>query len=257
MDDLVKRQAWWSTPIVVAEHRDARRLNEGLARIILQKEREITESGTATPVAGVESGLTAHWRRYNVLNWDFPECKALGELVMTASREFIRLVGDPDAPEYQILGISCWANVLRSGDALAIHHHDPGFISGHYIVRSGRDEAGADSKESGHTVYYRPGFIERSQGDNAFGGPWDEDWRSSVPPVEGRLTLFPSYVRHEVKAHRGQGERISIALDIYVRKQRDLRLYFGPPRWFVPAGIPGGSSLSGIASALTVPGNQR
>ena len=234
MSQIIRTQSWWTTPIVFAEHEGAASFNDRLAEIILEKESEIKRTKMPTPVAGVQSGLTAYWLTYNVLNWNHPECRTLASLIVDAYAAFVRLIGDPDDEDYRINGISCWANVVRHGESLEIHHHDPGFVSAHYTVKSGYSSPPRPGTESGHTIYYRPGFLERSQGDSAFGGPWDSDWKVSIPPTEGRLTLFPSYVRHEVRTHLGDRERISIALDIYVKKQRDAPFHFAPPRWFVP-----------------------
>jgi hypothetical protein len=233
-------QILWSTPTLTIEHKNARDLNEGLALIILEKEMDILSNGKPTKVAGVKEGLTAHWLEYNVLNWQFPEISEFRQIVLGGLREFFKLIGNPDDPELQVSGISCWANVLRFNEGLEVHHHDPAFVSAHYIVRCGSEEneVGAvsqDNKSGGETVYFRPGFMDRSHGGEAarFASPWDSDWRLSVKPTEGRLFFFPSYVRHEVRPYLGQRERISIAMDIFVRKQKPL-IYFSPPRWFVP-----------------------
>jgi hypothetical protein len=236
MQQIFTPLVWWPTPILKVQHRDCDAFNRRLAEIILQKEREILASERPTTVAGVTEGLTAYWLRYNVLNWDYPECRTLRGLAVAGAREFIRLNGDPADPEYQITGISCWANVLRLGQSLDIHHHDPGYLSAHYTVQTGHDEKDPPANDSGHTVYYRPGFIDRSQGDRTFGSLWDADWRISVRPTVGNMTFFPSYVRHEVRSQLGRGERISIAMDIYIKKQ-DVPFYFAPPRWFVPEPI--------------------
>lgn len=222
---------WWPTPILVVRHRHVEEFNKALARIVFQQEKGIREKGMPTAVAGLEEGLTAHWLEYNVLNWDFPECRRLRELVLKGVRQYFELIGDPDDPELKISGISCWANILRRGESLDIHHHDPGFISAHYTVQSGNVSGEEpESRDSGHTIYYRPGFVDRSHGS---GSPWDFEWRVSNQPREGNLLFFPSYVRHEVRPNLGQEERISIAMDIYVEKQK-APIYFGGPRWYVP-----------------------
>ena len=232
----------WATPVLSIQHQGVDELNRGLARIIHQKELEIVNRGKPTPVAGQKKGLGTHWLEYNVLNWDFPEIVQFRQLVLDGLREYFQLIGDPDDSGLQIAGISCWANIVRFADALEVHHHDPGFVSAHYQVQTGYDDdtrPGPEKRgalaDSGHTVYYRPGFLDRSHGGEQAGGtsPWDHDWRRSVQPVEGKLFIFPSYVRHEVRPYLGNRERISIAMDIYVKKQPAL-IYFGGPRWFVP-----------------------
>jgi hypothetical protein len=240
IENVVKPQLLWATPTMTIEHKNIDDLNEGLARIILEKEREIISKGNPTKVAGVKEGLTAHWLEYNVLNWQNPEIKEFRRLVLSGLREFFKLIGDPDDPGLKVSGISCWANVLRFGEMLEIHHHDPAFVSAHYTVRCGREANGNESVaqavvHGGETVYFRPGFMDRSHGGEAaaLGSPWDSDWRISTEPTEGKLFYFPSYVRHEVRPNLSAIERISIAMDIFIEKQ-NASIYFAPPRWFVP-----------------------
>jgi hypothetical protein len=238
---VIKSELLWPSPTLSILHKNIKELNQGLRRIILEKERAITAKGTPLAVAGLQSGLTTHWLEYNVLNWDYPEIAEFRQMVMNGLRDYFKLVGgDPDHPDYQISGISCWANVLRYGEYLEVHHHDPGFVSAHYQVQSGfaEEEELAESPvgDSGNTVYFRPGFLDRSHGGKQAGttSPWDSDWRISARPTEGKLFFFPSYLRHEVRPYMGKRERISIAMDVYVKKQEAL-IYFGPPRWFVAA----------------------
>lgn len=232
----------WPIPVLAIYHDDADELNRGLARIITEMEQRVTGNGTPTTVAGLEEGLTTHWMEYNVLLWDFPECRQLRNMVLEGARSYFEQIGDPDDPRYRIAGISCWANILRYGQSLTIHHHDPGFLSAHYCVQSGRPQGAAPKvKDSGHTRYFRPGFVERSMGGEQAGptSPWDSDWVISETPTEGRLFFFPSYVRHEVRPNLEDQPRISIAMDFYVEGQASSKLlHFAPPRWYVPDGGP-------------------
>lgn len=232
---LFKPMVLWPTPVLIVQHPDTAEFNKRLAEIILEKEREILAREGPTPIAGgFQYELGAYRLKYNVLNWDYDECRTLREMVLAGAREFVRLNADPAHPDYQIVGISCWANVLRRGQSIEVHHHDPGYLSAHYTVKTGYGaEDPASALESGHTVYYRPGFFERSQGEPTFGSLWDVDWRISVKPQEGNMTFFPSYVRHEVRSQLEAAERMSIAMDIYIKKQ-ELPFYFAPPRWYVP-----------------------
>jgi hypothetical protein len=227
----------WPTPVLAIYH-DVDDLNRRLAQIITQMEQYVTSTGNATSVAGLEEGLTTHWMEYNVLNWDFPECRTFRQMVLDGARSYFELLGDPDEPRFRICGISCWANILRFGQSLAIHHHDPGFASAHYCVQSGREKGAAPVvSDSGQTRYYRPGFVERSMGGDQAGptSPWDNDWLLSETPTEGRLFFFPSYVRHEVRPNLENYPRITIAMDFYIEGQVSSKLlHFAPPRWFVP-----------------------
>jgi Putative 2OG-Fe(II) oxygenase len=231
----IESKSWWSTPTLALQIKDAQRLNSALEAIIIAEEQKFA-SRAGTPVAGLDSGLTTHWLEYNVLNWAYPEIREFRAYVLSGIREFFRSLVKPAEQQYAIAGISCWANVLRPGQALQIHHHDPAFLSAHYTVKAGRHSTSLnESIDSGHTVYFRPGFVDRSHGGDAalMPSPWDDDWRISVSPSEGRLFFFPSYVRHEVRPFTGEGHRISIAMDVFLKSQR-LLMHYGGPRWFVP-----------------------
>jgi hypothetical protein len=233
IERMIKFEQLWPSPTLTVEHKNSDDLNKALASLILAKERAITSKGMPTPVAGVQSGLTAHWLEYNVLLWKDDAIEEFRRMVLAGVTDFFQMIGDSKDPGLQIDGISCWANVMRFGDSLQIHHHDPAFISAHYHVQAGN--AGVESRSSGSTVYYRTGFVDRSHGGDAAGpsSPWDSEWRIEAPPIEGKLFIFPSYIRHEVRPYLGHSERISIAMDVYVKRQNAL-IYFAPPRWYVP-----------------------
>ncbi len=235
-ENRITAQMIWPTPMLTVELADAARLNTGLAQAIVARERAVL-AGKATPVAGLADGMTAHWMEYNVLNWEEPVCVEFRTIVLRALRDYFAMLGDPDDPKFAIAGISCWANILRFGQSLEIHHHDPGFLSGHYMVQSGEPEDSLSGGRSGYTTYFRPGFIERTMGGEKAGptSPWDAEWHFAEPPRPGRLFFFPSYVRHEVRPNLSKTPRISIAMDVYLREQQASKmLFFAPPRWFRP-----------------------
>jgi putative 2-oxoglutarate-Fe(II)-dependent oxygenase superfamily protein len=226
----------WPMPTLTLHFKNAEDFNARLARIVLDEERKILGKSSPTEVAGITEGLSAYWLNFNVLNWNYPEILEFRRIVLAGIREWVTLIGDPNNPEFQVAGISCWANVLRYGERLTIHHHDPAFLSAHYTVQSGyEDGSPLGAVDAGYTVYFRPGFAERSHGGDASmaASPWDDDWRLEKAPVPGRLMFFPSFVRHEVRPYLGKTYRISIAMDVFFKRQK-LPIHFGGPRWFVP-----------------------
>lgn len=227
---------FWPTPTLTVGLDQPEALNARLAAIVLEQEAKIRATYAPTLVAGIADGLTAYWQKFNVLKWDCPEIRVFREIVLSGLRQWLALIGNPDSSDLQVAGISCWANVLRFGERLTMHHHDPAFVSAHYTVQSGFEGAAdAGLIDSGYTVYFRPGFADRSHGGDASmaASPWDDDWAIGRPAVPGRLFFFPSFIRHEVRPYLGSTQRISIAMDVFLKRQQ-LPIHFGGPRWLVP-----------------------
>src|ERR1700744_3913099 len=130
---------WWPTPILVVELVNCSEFNQELAHIILEQERRLLAGSQGSPVAGLQKGLTTLWRNYNVLNWNFPACTELRLAVLSAAMDYFSQIADANDPEYRILGISAWANVLRYGQSLQVHHHDQAFVNAHYFVQTGHE----------------------------------------------------------------------------------------------------------------------
>jgi hypothetical protein len=228
----------WPTMTLSVDVQNSKEFNRSLAQIILDNERKIREMLKTRPPERLAEEQATNLG-FNFLRWDYPEVREFRQIVLSSVREYFALIGDPDDPGLQISGIGCWANVMRFGEGIAIHHHDPAFVSGHYQVRSGGYEDGSvepGNGDGGHTVYFRPGFMDRCHGIEAAvtaTNVWDKDWRISIPSEEGRLFFFPSYIRHEVRPYLGPTERISIGFDVFVKKQRSL-INFRGKRWFIP-----------------------
>jgi hypothetical protein len=237
IENAVSSEMIWATPILTAQIAGAPELNKRLADAIISREIAI-RAGNATPVAGLTEGITTHWMEYNVLTWEETACAEFRSIVLKELRRYMATLGDPEDPSLAIAGIACWANILRFGEGLTVHHHDPGFVSAHYLVQCGApaDDSG-EGGVSGYTTYFRPGYSERMTGieESAPKSPWEGEWSFSDPPQEGRLFFFPSYVHHAVQPNLSRTPRISIALDVYLRRQETRRGFqFSPPRWFRP-----------------------
>ncbi|MFN2588101.1 MAG: putative 2OG-Fe(II) oxygenase [Actinomycetota bacterium] len=225
-----------STPAVVLRVATPPGFNDRLAAIVLAREREVLDASVPTPIAGLQEGMTTHWQSYNVLNWPEPEPLALRGVILRGISEFVTRHCPDDDDGHQIVGISCWANVLRSGEGLSEHTHAPSYLLGNYLVRA---PAGDPAKDAGGATRYRspdPGLAAEVV----------------VAPREGQLIVCRGDVPHEVVPHTTAGERISIAFDCIVKKQNAL-LYLGDPRalepyrgprWYAPPGqrLLGGSA---------------
>ena len=108
-----------------------------------------------------------------------------------------------------------WANVNAPGDANQMHCHPAAYWSGVYYP----DPGGAEVEGHGGELLLEdpryplaymtgPGLLLKA----AAGEPMYS--QIVLRPVAGRIVLFPSWLRHSVRPHGGDRERVSIALNL-------------------------------------------
>lgn len=106
---------------------------------------------------------------------------------------------------WQLLG---WGNLLRGPGHQAPHIHNLGWLSGVYYVALPPAIRADDPDQGGWIRFGRPGY----------GLPTRRPPETrSLPPAQGQLLLFPSYLWHETLPFRGEGLRISLAFDLQTR----------------------------------------
>lgn len=123
------------------------------------------------------------------------------------------------ADQYRFqFGLEMWANVSPPGASNHVHAHPNAFWSAVFFVADG------GAKNEGHLVLIDPRFpltqmynsdlvvLDDQQGfQNA---------NHRIAPKPGKLVLFPSWLMHYVEPHDGEGDRISIAMNITVTPNR-------------------------------------
>ena len=112
-------------------------------------------------------------------------------------------------------GIEMWANVNAPGDANQLHCHPAAYWSGVYYPDPGGAEIDGNGGEllledPRYPLAYMtvPELLFR----NADGEPVYSQF--ALRPVAGRIVLFPSWLRHSVRPHEGDRERVSIAINL-------------------------------------------
>ncbi len=98
----------------------------------------------------------------------------------------------------------CWVNVYGAGQAQEIHLHRNSVISGIYYVQA--------PEHSGATLFYSPAADVMLE-PRAVKGNNLNATVTGFPPVEGRMLLFRSSLRHSVLPGDFNGERITIAFN--------------------------------------------
>ena len=101
-----------------------------------------------------------------------------------------------------------WANVNRSGDYNMLHAHPGCDWSVVYYVATGR--VSDDSPMSGRIELRdpRPAAVFANMPGFKSGQPM------LIKPQAGMMLIFPAWIEHQVHPFTGEGERISIAINV-------------------------------------------
>lgn len=181
-------------------------LNDQLRQAVLAERKK---SG------GVNVSNRGGWHSNRDLqDWEHPGVGRLLGHIDAALREVVRhTVDDPDPELLEGWLIRAWANVNTRGASNDSHSHFWGMRrtmwSGVYYVDPGSSTDGAAVE--GQTVFEDRIGVPRVLGED--GRPFGREL--VVAPQAGRLLLFPGTLRHRVEPYRGDGERITIAWNLY------------------------------------------
>ena len=161
---------------------------------------------------GIERSNVGGWHsKTDMLDWGGPAAAKLADTAVKMAKRVSSFSGAE--PEWSV---RMWANVSPPG-ALNMSHAHPGVLwAAVYYVAVGEPGAGGelyleDPRFPVPQMTF-PGF--RAIG--ADGVPQDVEHR--IVPKRGDLILFPAWMRHGVRPWLGAGERISIAMNLYVRE---------------------------------------
>jgi uncharacterized protein (TIGR02466 family) len=201
-------QNLFATPMAIAMVPDAERLNAELARIILDREGR---------GPGAQASNLGGWQS----SWDFPEWGgAAGRRILELGQQLAnRLTANRQGRQVNVKWrANAWANVNRRGDANEFHTHPGAYWSGVYYV----DDGGiADDPSVGGEfevqdprgvlpAMYAPALTFNMPGGQTVGAS------ELLRPRAGMMTIFPSWVSHQVRPYRGNRLRISIAFNLSV-----------------------------------------
>jgi uncharacterized protein (TIGR02466 family) len=181
-------------------------------------------SGAEAMSAALEAAIRAHMAREpgigrsnvggwhsktDMLGWGGAAAAKLAEIAVKVAKRMS--VFDGQEPEWDV---RMWANVSPPG-ALNMSHAHPGVLwaAVYYVATPG--EGGELYLEDPRFPLPQsswPGFRVRG----VDGQPQDVEHR--IAPKRGDLVLFPGWMRHGVRPHQGASERISIAMNLGVKR---------------------------------------
>lgn len=96
--------------------------------------------------------------------------------------------------------LDAWYTQRSRGEGNPLHDHNPGDYSGFYVISNGGSKSGA-------TTFVKDGK------------------ELSLPPVEGRVVIFPSTLQHRVEVHEGNGTRLTLAFN-FVKESKNEKTNF-------------------------------
>ncbi len=100
----------------------------------------------------------------------------------------------------------CWLNVMPRGVSHSLHLHPTSTISGTYYVQVPKGAPGLKFEDP------RLDRMMAAPARRATARPTNRPW-VIAPAVAGYVTLFESWLRHEVPANPVEGERVSVSFN--------------------------------------------
>ncbi len=210
----------YATPILVRRHADKAALNEGLCRILLDRESQ------SSPLTGAEAehSNVGGWRSgRDLLGWPEPEIATLKSLIQEAVVEVMRQSVAGEGTVRARLHMEGWASINRDRGYHVPHTHPGSHWSGVYYVAAGEPDPAYPA--SGRIAFQDPRSAAMTQSIPGF----DFGQSRTIAPEPGMLLLFPAWMPHMVHPFYGQGARIAISFNVRVNE-----FSLGPPP--APAG---------------------
>jgi uncharacterized protein (TIGR02466 family) len=205
----------FNVPVLIQTTPGAEAVNQGLLRAILERAR----AG-----GGAQKSNYGGWHsEETLLSWPEPEIGTLKNWIDSAVQKMSRLPyrANPEAVRlaYRATG---WANVNRDGNYNALHVHSGSHWAVVYYVAVGQEAPGYPFNGLLELRDPRPGAVHGRLPGFMFGRAL------TVKPAPGMLVAFPAWIEHWVHPFHGQGDRVSIAVNIDITKY-EVDPAGGPP----------------------------
>ncbi|MFI5000811.1 MAG: TIGR02466 family protein [Reyranellales bacterium] len=142
------------------------------------------------------------------------------KLVETAARGVTRFL---QVDQYPMTITGCWANINPPGAYHPTHHHPNNYLSGVYYVAVppvGSRIVFQDPRPS--MIMPKPKQYTRITANGA-----------DAQSKEGRLLIFPAWLKHTVPSNEGHSERISISFNLMFKNFTES---MAAPLWEATAG---------------------
>jgi uncharacterized protein (TIGR02466 family) len=213
---MTERQDLFATPILMASPPDAEALSAELLETI-RRHREQHGGIARSNIGGWHSDT-------DMARWGGAAARRLADFAVAEVSAHMADVARQGKRQFN-WSIEMWANVNSPGHANQLHCHPAAYWSGVYYP----DPGGAEIEgHGGELVFEDPRYpmaymtvpdlvLRDANGDPMYS-------QVVIRPVAGRIVLFPSWLRHSVRPHEGDRDRVSIALNLMLLgAQQDQR----------------------------------
>lgn len=197
------------TPVARFKLPNSEVINPGLEAAIM-KRREQDEGMSRSNVRGWHSDR-------DLQKWPEPEVQELVDSMRSAVLNMVGVISHIKKFKAKV-DIAAWANVNGPGSFNQYHTHPECLWSGVYYVRAG--EYGEDDVEHpGNLKLYDPrGRVDMySHPGYGFGK------NVNIPPVDGQMILFPSWLAHSVNTFDSDTVRVTIAFNARLLEFAEIR----------------------------------
>ena len=206
---MQQRLDLFSTPILTAELPNAAALNAALMEVIK------TERGRDP--GGINRSNVGGWHsKTDMVRWGGPPAEELSNFAISLASGHMEDIAAAGKRDFR-WGVDMWANANGPGELNQLHCHIGAFWSAVYYP----DPGGAAEPGKGGEL-----MLEDPRYPGAYMNVADLVYRDgrgkaqhslhAIRPRVGLLVMFPGWLRHSVRPFQGQGERISIALNLTV-----------------------------------------
>ncbi|MEO1642594.1 MAG: TIGR02466 family protein [Pseudomonadota bacterium] len=203
-----KRLDLFTTPVLKAVFPDYQSANRHLLQTIASKRAE--------DPTGIDRSNQGGWHsNIDMLTWGGSEAARLAEFATSLCAPHLADIHAGGKRDFRFV-CDMWTNINPPGAQNAYHCHPGAVWAGvYYVDNGGREGPGGELmlQDPRFPMAYMtvPDLVMR---DGA-GEPARATY--SVAPKPGVLVMFPGWLGHSVRPHKGHRERVSIALNLMLQ----------------------------------------
>lgn len=212
---VVRGRALWPTVLFTAQWAEHERHRQGLIEHFLSlrdRAERVIDSGVGL-TAKPERGLFES--RFDLFETsEHPDVLALVAFLDAAVRDAVWQINGRavDPGRLRVKWDDSWFHITNDGGFHDAHYHSACSWCGIYYVRAGEAPASKPSHApNGVNRFYSPFVLGGTFKD--YGNAYLEQTSIDVPPRDGMVVLFPSYLLHSALPYRGAEDRIVVAFN--------------------------------------------